>query len=162
MTIMPFAANEESIKGLWERIEHLRPQLADSFPSTPLAFVCWAFTSDATSFEVRDDDGKVVGWFLFTDVVPGDSAWAHVFIWEPEKTDPAELAYLAKAACGSMFRTFGLARINGLTPKTLAHARVFAERVGFKVEGHIRSALSVGGLRTDAWLTGLLPEDLQP
>ena len=161
LTVTPFAPTDANLRALWEHVKPMRDILTDEFPADPFAFVCWAFPSDAVSFEVRHERGHMIGWFLFTNIRPGDSAWSHIFVWDQSEVSPLELVEAARTACGAIFRAFNVARINGLTPVSKPEARVFAKRVGFQIEGTVRSAAVIGGKREDAWISGLLPSDLE-
>jgi RimJ/RimL family protein N-acetyltransferase len=64
------------------------------------------------------------------------------------------------AVCRWGFGAVGLARIEWHAAAGNMGSRRVAEKVGFVVEGELRSRLYVGGQRHDAWVAGLLPGDL--
>jgi hypothetical protein len=156
--IRPFQPTAESLERLWKKFDENR-SLFPALPANPFEFVCWLAAEDTKVFEVGGVESPA-GVFIFTGIIPGESAWAHIYLWDLETTTPVERVQAAQVACAVMFRDAKLRRISGLTPVTNAPALVFAERVGFKREGRIRKAVVLNDLPTDAWLTGLLPEDL--
>lgn len=161
LRVLPFRPNEDALRLLWERISANRAGLADDFPLDPLGFTCWICATDTAAFTVWEPEGtEPIGLFVFANIQANEAAWAHIFIWNRETAHPRDLVEAARTACAAMFRAFGLVRINGLTPSSNVPARVFAERVGFKIEGTVRDGVSMGGHREAAWLSGLLPSDL--
>lgn len=64
--------------------------------------------------------------------------------------------------CRWGFGAVGLARIDWHAAVGNVASRHVAEKVGFIVEGRMRSRLELGGVRHDAWVAGLLPDDLGP
>ncbi|MBX7268990.1 GNAT family N-acetyltransferase [Micromonospora sp. Llam7] len=69
---------------------------------------------------------------------------------------PAALA----AVCAWGFTTLGLARVEWRANVGNVASRRVAEKAGFTFEGTARKALRHRGARVDAWLGGLLAEDL--
>jgi RimJ/RimL family protein N-acetyltransferase len=61
------------------------------------------------------------------------------------------------AVCRWGFATVGYARIDWYAAVGNDGSRRVAEKVGFTVEGVMRSRLELGGVRHDAWVGGLLP-----
>lgn len=159
--VRPFVPTVGGLESLWKRFDDARAAFSDELPKTPIEFCGWLANDSTRLFEVGDP-ADPVGLFIFAGIAEGEAAWAHLYIWnrhDPRYTH-AGLIDAAQRTCAAIFQVFKLIRINGLTPVTHVHARVFAERVGFKVEGRLRHAVSVGGMRTDAWISGLLPSDL--
>lgn len=155
-----FVPTAESLKHLWDRLDGLRAGLGDEFPADPFAFVAWLDPATTRLFEFGPGEAPL-GIGVFTAIEPGEAAWAHIFVWAERGTyPPGDLVTAARVACAGVMQAFGLVRINGLTPVTNVPARVFAERVGFRIEGRARKACRVNGMRVDGWLSGLLPEDL--
>lgn len=66
------------------------------------------------------------------------------------------------AVCRWGFDQLGLQRVEWLAYVGNEASRRVAERVGFRQEGLLRSALVQRGRRQDAWIAGLLPRDLSP
>ncbi len=166
MTTAPvrlFLPNADGLKFLWEKFDGHRHFFEDNLPKDPFGFCTWILQSDAQSFlvgGVQADPSSAQGLFLFTGIVPGDSCFAHIFVWNKEGMTPKDLVRAAQTTCASVMVAHNLHRISGLTPTTMAPARVFAERVGFKIEGTMRKALSHQGFRGDAWFSGLTRADL--
>lgn len=155
-----FTPNAENLRFLWEKFNAARDYFTDEFPEDPIHFVVWVSARDSRGFLVGPAD-KPVGFFLFSNIVPDNDAFGHVFLWDLDTSTPVERVIAAQIACAAMFESFNLVRINGLTPAHSLPALVFAERVGFKREGKVRKGLVFKGVREDAFLTGLLREDLE-
>ncbi len=141
---------------LWKKFDAHRASFADDLPDDPIHFVCWLSATDVRVFLVGEDPTEPIGVFIFTGIVQDEAAWTHVFIWDQDAASFKDLIESAQATCISMFKAYNLHRINGLTPVTNVPARVFAEKVGFKIEGRLVEAMMDKGLRTDAWISGLL------
>lgn len=161
MRVSPFPANQDNLVYLWHKFDEHRELFPDELPTDPIRFAAWLANDETYTFAVWADDNakEPLGVFIFTGIVPGDSCYSHVYIWDRDAIPFADLVLAGRIAAAGVFQS-GIQRINGVTPATHLHARVFAERVGFKVEGRLRKALHVGGERVDAWISGLLPEDL--
>lgn len=160
LAVNHFAPNAENLRFLWDKFQAGRDYFTDEFPDDPIHFVVWVSARDSRGFLVGPAE-KPAGFFLFTNIVPDNDAFAHIYVWDRADIVPVELVQAAKVACAAMFESFNLVRINGLTPCFNKRARIFAERVGFKIEGTARKAIVYKGEREDAWFSGLLREDLQ-
>jgi len=156
-----FQPTADGLKRLWEQFDKHRAHFPDELPREPIDFVCWLAAEDVRVVEIGPAEAPV-GVYVFTGIVPGVSAWAHPFVWDRDAYPPADLIAAARQACLALFQAFGLRRINGLTPTTHPHARIFAERVGFRVEGTLRAACVVKDAPVNAWISGLIPSDLAP
>lgn len=157
--VTPFRLGIDTLERLWKRFDANRAMFSDELPTSETAFALWTCSDSTKMFDVGPPDDPV-GIFIFCDVVAGESAWSHLFIWDRERYSYREIVEAAQMTCRAMFDAFRLARINGLTPCSNVRARAFAEAVGFKIEGTLRDAVSVGGHREKAWISGLLPSDL--
>jgi RimJ/RimL family protein N-acetyltransferase len=160
LTLVPLT-DPAQIDAIWPYIssDAVAPHLPSGFPKTTAEFTLWAAAA-ATRAHILELDAVPVGLFAFTDIVPDDSAFAHVFIWDHERPDPKEIVNHAKVACAAVMMGFRLRRITGLTPTANLPARLFLTRVGFKVEGTIREALKMpGGFYSDAWISGMTRDD---
>ena len=159
MRVTPFPPTQENLQLLYKKFDEHREFFSDELPRDPIHFVSWLASDDSAIFAVTKDDGEPVGVFIFTGIVPQESCYSHVYIWDRDALPAAEYVIAAQVAAAGVFQS-GIRRITGVTPVTHLHARVFAERVGFVMEGRLRKACKVGGDYTDAWISGLLPEDL--
>lgn len=160
MKVVPFPPTQENLKLLFDKFQANRSAFSDEVPTDPIHFVGWLAAEDSYMFAVTTDEGEPIGVFIFSGINMKDGAcYSHVFVWDRDRIPFPDLVLAGQIAAAGVFKG-GIKRITGVTPVTHAHARVYAEKIGFKVEGRLRKALSVGGLATDAWISGLLPEDL--
>lgn len=160
MKVIPYLPTQEHLQFLFAKFQENKAAFSDEVPSDPIPFVSWLAAEDTTMFAATTDEGDVCGVFIFTGINLHDGAcYAHIFFWDRDSIPFPERVLAGQVAAAGVFKA-GIRRITGLTPTTHAHARAYAERVGFKVEGRLRKAVQVGGLATDAWISGLLPEDL--
>ena len=151
--------NSDSMKFLWEKFDEWRDRFSDELPTNQIDFACWIAADQNISFIVGPDAQTPVGLFLFQNVTPGASAFCHVFVWDKESMPFKDLVAHAREACSAVMLSHNLQRLNGMTPVTAVPARVFAEKVGFKVEGRVRKASLVDGIWEDAWISGMTRED---
>lgn len=155
-----FIPNEAGLVALWREFEKARPSFDDSLPTNPIGFVTWLASTGTQAF-ILGDASAPDGVFIFSGITPGDSAFAHVFIWGREKYTYPDLLAAARVTLGAVFVAHNLRRVLGLTPVTNMPARAFAEAVGFKVAGRLREAVTMGGMPTDAWVSDILRSDLE-
>lgn len=159
VSFLPIRA--DILNALWEKFDSNRGLFPDELPPNPIEFTCWLAAADAMAVGINTDDGRLVGIFLFTGIVREESCWAHVFIWDKDADEPKEFIRAAQVAAAAVFQSTRVRRINGLTPVTHLPALVFSEKVGFVKEGRLREAAKVGGKHVDAWISSMLPTDLE-
>ena len=157
-----FIPSAEGLRWLWQALDSRRNEFRVGLPEDPIGFVCWLTASDSQSFLIGGDAESCDGLFLFNSIVPGDVAFCHVFIWGRDKYAPKDLVAAAQTAAAAVMKAHNLRRLLGMTPTTHAHAKAFAERVGFKVQGRLRNAVDDGGGNyVDAWISDMLAADLE-
>jgi RimJ/RimL family protein N-acetyltransferase len=66
------------------------------------------------------------------------------------------------AVCRWGFAAVDLARIEWCAAVGNDGSRRVAEKVGFTIEGRLQSRLELNGVRHDAWIGGLLADDVRP
>jgi len=143
------------IEAIWPHLQEpeVTRLLPDEFPKTLAELTLW-LAAPTVRANVLDVDGVPAGLFVFTGIVPDESAACHVLLWDHERLDPAEVIDNAKIACAAAMTAFRLALLLGMTPTDNLAARLFLTRVGFKVVGTIPEAVRMhGGFRSDAWLS---------
>jgi hypothetical protein len=166
MTTAPirvFLPNEEGLKYLWEKFDSHRDEFPCEIPKDPIAFCTWILQPDSQIFLVggsEDDPTTAEGMFLLSGIQPNENAFSHIYIWGRHKMRPKDLISAAKQAIVAVMVAHNLHRISGITPMTCPEAKLFATRVGFKVEGVLRKAIIHQGLRVDAWVSGIIRSDL--
>ena len=69
-------------------------------------------------------------------------------------------AEAATAVCRWAFKTLGAHRLEWLAGVGNEGSRAVARKVGFTMEGTLRSRMDLRGAKIDAWLGSLLPSDL--
>jgi hypothetical protein len=149
-------------EALFKKFNARRDEFGDELASDILSFYFWIFAEDSAAFSVYQEGVKEpIGLFLFTGIEKGMSCFSHVFMWDLEGVDHAELLNVARITCRAVLDRFELNRISGLTPVTHPHARVFAEQVGYKIEGKLRKAVRIRGKVRDAWISGLTAGDIE-
>lgn len=160
LPVVPFVPNVEGIKWLAEKMIPLRDQWAVDLPNDPIEFTALVSGTNSVAFTVGETGQEPLGLFLFTSVEPGNGAVAHVFVWDREKVNYKDLINAAQTTLAAMMAARELHRITGITPSNKPEALKFAQAVGFKLEGTLRSAVVWQGKRYDAWITGILARDL--
>jgi RimJ/RimL family protein N-acetyltransferase len=156
-----YAACQDPEIQRWTRVpspytrEHAREFLTESVPAgwrddTAYTFaVCDSVTADVLAavglHRNRTDNVAEIGYWV--------AAWAR---GHGVATDAVA------TVCRWGFGAVGLARIDWHAAVGNVGSRRVAERVGFSVEGRLRSRLELGGVRHDAWVAGLLPDDVGP
>lgn len=163
MSVVPvnlFIPNQAGLERLWNEFDSRRAEWGVDIPETPIGFVCWLTAADTQVFLLGPPD-EPDGVFVFGGIVPGDAAFAHTFIWNRDRYAPKELIHVAQTVAAAIMRAHDLRRLLGLTPVTHVPARVFAERIGFKVQGRLRQAVKSFGRVEDAWISDLVREDLE-
>jgi hypothetical protein len=158
--ISMFVPNQRGLEQLWRTFDEHRAEWGVDIPDNPIGFVCWLTASDTQVFLLGPADTPD-GAFVFGGIVPGDAAFAHTFIWNRDRYKPGEIIAAAKVVAAAVMRAHDLRRLLGLTPVTHVPARVFAERVGFKVQGRLREAVKAFGRTEDAWISDLLRADVE-
>lgn len=150
-----FVPNPATLSLLWKKFDANRAQFSDELDSDPIHFVCWVSAPDALGFLIYGLNPEPAGFFLFTNIEPNRWAWSHIYVWDRHALSPRDLVRAAQIACGSVMSRFNLVAIRGMTPHHAPEARVFAERVGFVVNGSLPKAVQHGGQWEEAWISSL-------
>ncbi|MFL6240055.1 MAG: GNAT family N-acetyltransferase [Actinomycetes bacterium] len=130
------------------------------------------FLIDDTPRNWRDDTAYT---FAVCDSVSGD-VLATVSLHRKRTDNVAEIGYWCAAwargrgvtteavgaVCRWGFAGLGIARIEWHAAVGNPASRRVAEKAGFSIEGRLRSRLELSGVRHDAWVGGLLPDDVSP
>jgi RimJ/RimL family protein N-acetyltransferase len=90
-----------------------------------------------------------------TDAVGDVGFWCR-----PEARRQGVMSQATAAVCRWGFEALGLARIEWCAAIGNDASRRVAEKVGFTIEGVLRSRLDLHGVRHDAWIGSLLPTDM--
>jgi RimJ/RimL family protein N-acetyltransferase len=120
----------------------------------------WA-SGTAAHFAVLDAaDATVLASVSLVHVQEGS---AEVGYWAaPGARGRGVVTEAVRRLCRWAFEELGLQRVEWLAYVGNDASRRVAEKVGFRPEGLLRSALVQRGRRHDAWIGGLLPTDLDP
>lgn len=156
-----FIPNESGLKELWKHFDGAREHMP-GLASDIVGFIMWICSADAMTLLVGPADAPV-GAFVFTGIVPDESAWCHMLVWDLRAVahKHEDLVESAQAACASVMKQFNLHRLNGSTPETNLPALRFAKRVGFVQEGVAREAARCGAGWQNLHYSGLLAGDLE-
>jgi len=108
------------------------------------------------------DSGALVSAMGISLRQPRSERIAEVGYWTAkEQRGNGYTAEAVSELCRWAFETFGVQRIEWLAIVGNIGSRAVAQRVGFVMEGTLRSRLVHRGERLDAWVGSLLPADLE-
>ena len=153
--------NASALKYLWQKFDANRTNFPDALAKDQIEFVCWLAAPDVQIFSVGESDTDPLGVFIFADIDPGNSAFAHIFMFEHGTYDYKELIASAQFVLLSVMRAHDLHSVRGLTPTPLQRAMKFAEAVGFKIDGHSRDSMRFHGEWVDGILTSILRDEAE-
>ncbi|WP_073947900.1 GNAT family N-acetyltransferase [Streptomyces kebangsaanensis] len=103
-------------------------------------------------------EGDLAGTLSITPRSPGE---AEIGFWAAkEHRGNGYVTEAALAAARWAFTQLAVDRLEWRTEAGNNASRAVAERAGFTLEGTLRSALGVRGVRRDCWVGSLLPSDL--
>jgi ribosomal-protein-serine acetyltransferase len=140
---------------MWEQWAALEPTLPATFEATQQRLD--AFTrGTALPCAIRFDGALVGSVDLSVDL--GESI-AELGCWVDARVEGRGVARLACAAILDHAFAFGLSRVEARIASGNLRSRRLAEHLGFTLEGTLRSAHSIGGVRQDVALYGLVAED---
>lgn len=160
LPIQVLVPTEEAIRFLWAKFRTHRQFFPKSFIEDPIGFAIW-IGSRSTLMYVLGTIAEPVGVIVFTDIVPNDSAFVHILVWNRKGFAHEDLIDACSKACEATMRAHDLHRITSRLPNANAHARPLLKSVGFVLEGELRKSIDMGdGVRTNEWIYGLLREDL--
>lgn len=156
LTVQKFVPGPASLKWLLEKFIKHKDEWGIDLPTNPIDFTCLIAGHNAATFVVSAD-GEPLGIHLFTDIVPGDSAVAHIYFWDT-RFKKARIT-TCRTILIALMEAFDLYRIAALTPKW--NVVRFAQAVGLTLEGTLRKAVVIGSERVDGWLLSLIKEDME-
>jgi RimJ/RimL family protein N-acetyltransferase len=114
----------------------------------------------AAGYAIADRQDRYVGT-IDLRLSPTDPLLADVgFMTAPYARGRGHQTAALAALCAWGFAVLGLARVEWRATVGNVASRRVAEKVGFTVEGTARRALTHRGTRVDAWVGGLIAEDL--
>lgn len=99
-------------------------------------------------------DGGVA---FFNPIVPGFHGTCHIYVWNPMYLRRHDLI---KSTLAWSFKNWDLQRIHCAVPSRNTVSWRFVEKLGFTREGVMRRFIRYNGGMDDAFLYGLLPEEL--
>jgi RimJ/RimL family protein N-acetyltransferase len=100
-----------------------------------------------------------VGMFMLTDIVPGICGTAHFTFWDRRFRGREELC---RAMLRHVFDTYGFKRIEVRVPLYAHSARAATERIGFVLEGRLRSVALYKDRWFDVNVYSMLNDDVIP
>lgn len=159
ITVSPFIPNVKALEWLIKKFQKHNEEWGLIIPTNPIEFTILVAGSTSKPFVIGEQGEEPQGMLLFTDVVPGDCASAHIMFWAKGNSTTKDRAIVIRRAIVAMMQVYDLYRITGLTHQLAA--RKLAEMVGFTVEGLLRSAIKLGDKRYDGWVTSIIREDLE-
>lgn len=114
-----------------------------------VTLVRWLQQKDSAAAYDRD-----VGFLVFaTNIVPRQQCFVHILSWKP-RTDKVEGSRQAIALF--LFKKHGLQKIYASIPESGRAARLFARRIGMKLEGILENGyIMKDGRKEDVYVFGL-------
>jgi ribosomal-protein-serine acetyltransferase len=141
---------------LWERWADLEPTLAATFETTSRRLDAF-IRGQALPCAIRVD-GRLAGAVdLDIDLAEGT---AELGVWVDASVEGLGVARVACRAVLDHAFAAGLSRIEARIASGNTRSRRLMERLGFTLEGTLRSAHAVGGMRQDVAVYGIVAEDL--
>ncbi|MET8153840.1 GNAT family N-acetyltransferase [Actinoplanes sp. NPDC049668] len=115
----------------------------------------WARGTEAV-FAIADEAGAYAG-SVDLHILPGDPAVAEVgYLISPWARGRGYATAATRAVCAWGFEALGLSRIQWRAEVGNVASRRAAEKAGFTMEGMLRQALEINGVRRDCWVGSLL------
>jgi hypothetical protein len=149
-----YSLNADRLRFLWEKFTSKLDMFGDLFPLDMAEFLCWISNEHSVILCLGPVDNPR-GLLIFTDVVPGDSAASHIFVWDKEGIAPKELHIAVRNAIRVVMLRLELQRVIGLIPVWRPEVRAFAKAVGLVYEGTLQHATKRDGEPNDLWLMAI-------
>lgn len=144
---------------IWRQIER-QPYFLDDALRDPYTLAGILMAPTSRVFLLETAPGRPVGLMYAHNIVSGVSAATAIAIWDRAAARQHEAIRTAMAAVirGDDYHSLHKLYAHIALPNTPAHR--LAERLGFKKEGQLRSALCYSGEWTDIVVYGVLAEEL--
>lgn len=162
-TIRPFEWNLARVEEYYHKFEKYHI-FSDDIPKDPEAFLVYIGSAGTLWFEaVRCSDEVSVGLMYLTDLRPSwterryISAFFHAITWDAKA---AKRLPVAKAFIKTVFRIFGLHRLESAVPLKYGGAIRTLKRLGFKEEGTIREGRRYNGVWFNVLLLSILEHEV--
>lgn len=112
-----------------------------------------ALGGDRGTVGIERGDGEAI--YIFTDVTPGRSAEAMIYILDKasmgKDKDPLHMEVV-----NWVFKEYELKRLQSVVPMPMIQARRFSERIGFQHEGILRNYGIMNGQLCDSWIGSMV------
>jgi RimJ/RimL family protein N-acetyltransferase len=150
----PLTLTKDKVTLIWEKFKQF-PVTDDAGKDDFVWFMQRLASPTSIWFEYHDPTWVGLTWF--ENIVVGQGADAHVFLWDKRLRGRESIVQ----EIGTwMFQTFKLERISTYAPSFARATIKFIERVGFKQEGVIRLGYKHNGQLYDYVCFGILKNEL--
>lgn len=147
----------EKAEAIWSMLQRYRTLFSDLTRGDVANFVQVLTAPHTMWFEVVDHN-VIIGIIWFGDLWKVTDCSAHMVFFDRR---PAEKAELCRELVKWMFKKFPLRRIT-VMPPAIYHATLrLLQKIGFKQEGCIRSAILLGGKWNDQMIFGILRDEVK-